>query len=233
MFGRTRRGGLRGARCAQQSTAFAGPSQNSGNLAQASGVAVRVAQSERVSCICSKAIRWAVCPSGSRLAPLMWSRAAAARRGICAYFRATSSCRMGGASIFLGILGPISAVRRRPAHPTARLADRATAAKARPKMAKNAVPPGRKKLWLAPEPPAATAVEGLGAGRSPQPLTLNHPASNPGRVSDRGSPFLFSFNFYLSGRAHDFLAMAAISARRPGTRHRAGRCGPSWRPSMW
>jgi hypothetical protein len=30
-------------------------------------------------------------------------------------------------------------------------------------------------------------VDGLAPGEAPQPLTLNHPALNPGRASGRGS----------------------------------------------
>jgi len=48
---------------------------------------------------------------------------------------------------------------------------------------------GRKKFCWRQEPPGKHDVDGQAPGEAPQPLTLNHPASNPGRVSDRGSSF--------------------------------------------
>jgi hypothetical protein len=49
---------------------------------------------------------------------------------------------------------------------------------------------GRKNFWSRQEPPRRRDVDCQAPGEAPQPLTLNHPASNPGRVSDRGSSFL-------------------------------------------
>jgi hypothetical protein len=46
-----------------------------------------------------------------------------------------------------------------------------------------------KKLWRLLERVAGAAVEGQMPGEAPQPLTLNHPVSNPGRISGRGSSF--------------------------------------------
>jgi hypothetical protein len=120
-----------------------------------------VAQSERVSCICLKATRRAACPSGSRSARPMWSRAEAAKRGICGYFRATSSYRAASASI----LWPISAVRQPPVP----VSDPGTAAKDRPKRAEKVVQPELKKLWPLVEPPADMAVEYSRRAKPPSP----------------------------------------------------------------
>jgi hypothetical protein len=76
-----------------------------------------------------------------------------------------------------------------PASSRTRSRARATAAKTRPKAAKTAAPPGPKKLWLPLERAADTAVDGQMPGEAPQPLTLNHPALNPGRFSGWGSSF--------------------------------------------
>ena len=46
-----------------------------------------------------------------------------------------------------------------------------------------------RKLSPNPEPAARAAVRTKAPGEAPQPLTLNHPASNPGRFSGRGSSF--------------------------------------------
>jgi len=48
---------------------------------------------------------------------------------------------------------------------------------------------GRKKSLSAPELDDGANVFLLAPGEAPQPLTLNHPASSPGRVSGRGSLF--------------------------------------------
>src|SRR5580698_308347 len=156
----------------QQSTAFAAPSHISGNLPDNSHVRNFGSANERVSCICQQVLSRAVCPGGFLSVPPMWSRAAAAPRGNCAYFRAMWSCPTAGASTLLTIL----AVRpwRGPAGaPAAR-------AKIRPKTAAKPAPPGAKKLWLRVERRANTVVDGQTPGEAPQPLTLNHPASNPG-----------------------------------------------------
>ena len=58
------------------------------------------------------------------------------------------------------------------------------------KIGGKAPPAGRKKLCSRAEPPANTAVNRQTPGEAPQPLTLNHPVSNPGRISGRGSSFL-------------------------------------------
>jgi hypothetical protein len=47
-----------------------------------------------------------------------------------------------------------------------------------------------KKILLGQEPPRNTDVDCQTPGEAPQPLTLNHPVSNPGRISGRGS-FMF------------------------------------------
>ena len=50
-------------------------------------------------------------------------------------------------------------------------------------------PGGAKKMMAAGEHPLGAAVDGQAPGEAPQPLTLNHPASSPGRISGRGSSF--------------------------------------------
>jgi len=50
----------------------------------------------------------------------------------------------------------------------------------------NAAPGRLKKLSQRAERDAAAAVDGQMPGEAPQPLTLNHPASNPGRVKRSG-----------------------------------------------
>ncbi len=123
----------------------------------------------------------AVCPSGSRSERPMWSKDAAAKM---AHLRVFSRYVVlpGGERINLG--GRFRAVRRRRGP-----AARGTAAKTGPKSAENAAPSGPKKLWPAAERLASAAVDGQTPGEAPQPLTLNHPASNPGRISGRGSSF--------------------------------------------
>jgi hypothetical protein len=46
-----------------------------------------------------------------------------------------------------------------------------------------------KKFRCAQEPGVTSAVDVQAPGEAPQPLTLNHPASSPGRFSGRGSSF--------------------------------------------
>jgi hypothetical protein len=47
-----------------------------------------------------------------------------------------------------------------------------------------------KKTHTGAEQPFDTVVDGHAPGEAPQPLTLNHPASNPGCSSGWGSFFL-------------------------------------------
>ena len=55
----------------------------------------------------------------------------------------------------------------------------------------NGAPRRTKKNSLpAVELPSDTNVDWMAPGEAPQPLTLNHPASNPGRSSGRGSLLL-------------------------------------------
>jgi hypothetical protein len=166
---------LAGANCPQQSTAFVSPSQNSRNLTETSDVPYRRSTDERVSCICQEAggrgasrtatgqaaRGRAVCRSVSRSVRPMWSRAVAARMANCAYFRAIWSCPAASASTLPRTLP----VRRRPAPAAAR----AAGAKIRAKSAKNAVPPGLKKLWPAAEPLANTAVNCRRRAKPPSP----------------------------------------------------------------
>ena len=56
---------------------------------------------------------------------------------------------------------------------------------------------GRKNSPLAPELDDGCKVGSIAPGEAPQPLTLNHPASNPGRVSDWGFLFLKKGNVVL------------------------------------
>src|SRR5690349_4839661 len=49
---------------------------------------------------------------------------------------------------------------------------------------------GGKRTHTGAEQPFDTVVDGLAPGEAPQPLTLNHPASNPGCSSGWGSFFL-------------------------------------------
>ena len=186
MFGGPRRGDRELTcrdKCPQQSTAFVGSSQSSRNLGEIIGVPYFASTDERVSCICQQAIGRIACLNSSLSEPPMWSRVAAANMAICGYFRAMWSCRAAGASISRTISVGHLPGRHRPG-----LA--AAAVPTRPKMAAKALPTARKKLWPRPEPPASAAVNGEMPGEAPQPLTLNHPASNPGRICGRGSSFL-------------------------------------------
>ena len=79
-----------------------------------------------------------------------------------------------------------------------------------PQPGQRAPPAGQRKLWFEPEPLASAPVNSSDAGRSPQPLTLNHPASNPGRISGRGSSFLGSAQ--VAAGAHLFPAHDQIVA---------------------
>jgi hypothetical protein len=137
-----------------------------------------------VSCICQQAVKPAVCRSGSRSAPPMWSRDAATRTANCSCFHAMWFCRAASASMSR----PISADR------LLRASSAAAAAKARrktgPRTGPRPVPRERKKLWPVEEPVTNTIVDGEAPGEAPQPLTLNHPASNPGRFWRPG--FIFS-----------------------------------------
>ena len=140
---------------------------------------VWTSQKKRMSCICPLVISRTSCPSVSRSEQLMWSRDGAAKTGICAYFRAMWSCPAAGGSTSRTILW----ARQRPvlaaAHGT----------RMEPKVGERARRAGRKKLWHRAEPRASAAVDSQAPGEAPQPLTLNHPASNPGRFSGRGSSF--------------------------------------------
>ena len=170
----------------QQSTAFVGPSQNSGNLPEIVGVPYFKSANERVSCICQLVISRTVSPSVFPSEPRMWSKDAAGNTAICAYSRAMWSCRADNVSISWTIPAVISPVR--PPH--GRAAARRGAMEPQP--GQRAPPAGQRKLWFEPEPLASAAVKSQTPGEAPQPLTLNHPASNPGRISGRGSSFLGS-----------------------------------------
>ncbi len=100
-----------------------------------------------------------------------------------------------------------------PASPRAPPGAPAAAAKARnPKPAAKRRAAGPKKLWLGPERRASAAVNGQTPGEAPQPLTLNHPASNPGRFSGRGSFFCAGALCAEPGRAALFAADDQIVA---------------------
>jgi hypothetical protein len=192
MFGQVRRGSRQVAVAAsclggrvkypQQSTAFVGTSQISWNLHEIVGVPYFDSATERVSCICQLVISRTACPSGSPSEPLTCSRDAAGNMAICACTRVFWSCRAVNASILPAIPAAISPVRRHPGLAAVGLSAMELPMGRRP-------PPERKKLWSRPEPAASPAVNGQMPGEAPQPLTLNHPASNPGRFSGRGSSF--------------------------------------------
>jgi hypothetical protein len=182
MFGTLRRGGSPRRGHPQQSTAFAGPSQNSRNLAKADGVAVpcvthREGGHEFVSRAPAKPSaeafpgRHDLCGRGT------WRRGWAFARGLalCGFPRwAAYRCRR---------------QFQRTAGSPRPWASAKTPWKSSPKSRWNPVPERRKKSSSAAELAGSTAVNGQTPGEAPQPLTLNHPVSNPGRFSGRGSSF--------------------------------------------
>jgi hypothetical protein len=61
---------------------------------------------------------------------------------------------------------------------------------------RNGVPGGfQKNYWPGAELPDDTNVIAVAPGEAPQPLTLNHSASNPGCSSNRGSLLSTSVSF--------------------------------------
>jgi hypothetical protein len=110
--GPARRLGVEG--CPQQSTTVHEPVKEPAEpgysgLRSRPGICPRNAENERVPCRCQRIVSLRPCPSASRSAPAMWSRAAVVKMGICAYFRAMWCCPAGGGSMFR----PIPASRRR------------------------------------------------------------------------------------------------------------------------
>jgi len=192
MPGQIRRGGRRGEPRAsqragfrrqrpQQSTGFVRLSQKWRNLARSKDVFPSGCTNERVSCIFRRARMRAACPSAFLSARLMWSKAAAAAMGNCGCSHAMSCCRAASASISTATL----AAQLLPA----RAVVPGNAVKVRSKARKSAGRTEPKKLLPVQEPHGGMAVDDQMPGEAPQPLTLNHPASNPGRFSGRGSSF--------------------------------------------
>ena len=96
--------------------------------------------------------------------------------------RATDRCRGQAGAAGIGPRAPSAA------SPGLRPSPK-TAAKTARRRAKRIFALGKKICACRGEPPGSSDVECQAPGEAPQPLTLNHPASNPGRVSGRGSPF--------------------------------------------
>ena len=113
-------------------------------------------------------------------------------------------------------------------------------------------PRSAQKRWRAGEHPLGAAVNGQAPGEAPQPLTLNHPALNPGCNNSRGSCFpgprfpgrcfpgpafqdLLS-RTYFSGPARGFRRCqiawpitALTRVRPPSCRGEPSQCGPKIR----
>ena len=163
----------------------------------------------------------------------MWSKALATRAANCKSFRAMWFCRADSASIW----APTYAVRQR----------RGADARALGTKGPSKNNPGRrKKRWRAGEHPLGAAVNGQAPGEAPQPLTLNHPALNPGCNNSRGSRFrdpAFRDAFrdllsrtYFPGPARGFRrcqiawpVTALTRARPPSCRGEPSQCGPKSR----
>ncbi len=96
--------------------------------------------------------------------------------------RATDRCRGQAGAAGIGPRAPSAA------SPGLRPSPK-TAAKTARRRAKRIFALGKKICACRGEPPGGSDVECQAPGEAPQPLTLNHPASNPGRFSGRGSPF--------------------------------------------
>jgi hypothetical protein len=188
MFGHPRRGDRQGRWPDADAHSNPQHSRNRHRIRGTSGklpaFAIWIPTNERMSCICQQVISRAVCPSVFRSGQLMWSRDVAAKRGICAYFRVIWSCPAAGASTSPTILAAIFLVPRRRGLTVVRAVAKEF------KIGGKVPPGGRKKICNRPEPPPNSAVNRQTPGEAPQPLTLNHPVSNPGRSSGRGSSFL-------------------------------------------
>ena len=164
------------------STVFAAPSQFFANLSRLSalkswGAAFSAATNQQ--------------PRTRSVRP-MSSKAAAANTGSCACIRGICFCRTGNESIWHRIPG----CRADAARPARRVSPKAP----------RRVPNGQKKCCAGPEHREVAAVDSQAPGDAPQPLTLNHPASNPGPMCGWGSPFL------------DFAHRRASTYSRPSTR---------------
>jgi hypothetical protein len=145
------------------------------NLAKITGVSYLLSAKEGWSCICKAIASRAVCPNGSRLEPLMLSRAGAIRKGNCVFSPATWSCPAASASILLRI----RARRQRCGTVVSARAARGQSRKAQPAVLENG-PAGRlKKLWQPPEQPARATVDIASAGRSPPAPHPQSPGVEP------------------------------------------------------
>ncbi len=166
--------------CPQCSTTIRRAVTDSGEPARSRRRFAQV-QQERVPWVCHYNILLHVCRGACRSVPDMWSRDTAAARGNCASLRATCFCRTATGSMFQGNFpGPPRRWHKRPGDAPTRREPGQNGAPGRTE--KNSLP--------AVELPSDTNVDWMAPGEAPQPLTLNHPASNPGRSSGRGSLLL-------------------------------------------
>ncbi len=122
-----------------------------------------------------------------------------------------------------------------PASPRVRRGTRSPRRNRFPDRAQNPPRAGAKKLWLVAEPLASAVVNSQAPGEAPQPLTLNHPASNPGRFCGRGSSFWQVARWQ---RSRTLVGDGAlIRGRRPDRRDGSSRPGrksresPRYRPT--
>ena len=124
-------------------------------------------------------------PHRSRSAPNTWSKDTAATNGSLRVI-ARYVVLPGGRRINVPADLPARLRRARCASAASSSAKQSARPRAEPQS-------GGKKFAAAPEPADALDVNGIAPGEAPQPLTLNHPALNPGRVKRPG--------FTLSGLA--------------------------------
>ena len=168
----------------QQSTAFVGLSQNSEEPREITGVS-HFELHKREGVMHLSASR--KCEPPAQAVPgrhdLCGRRTRRRAMGICACFRAMWSCRAASASISTADFGGPSFSPRAPPFPETQSKARSKAAEKRP------VEQGQKNYCCVRNTRGGIAVDGQTPGEAPQPLTLNHPASNPGRFSGRGSSF--------------------------------------------
>ncbi len=73
------------------------------------------------------------------------------------------------------------------------------------------IAPAAKKSGRGEELANGPCVEGVAPGEAPQPLTLNHPALNPGRDKRPGFPLLRSVRVLFRGD-HQVVAMHHLGA---------------------
>jgi hypothetical protein len=182
MFGEVRRGGRAREAYPQQSTAVIGPSENSGNLGGVTGVRISKFLKQQVP----EAIRRGCHASANRSSVYPPAQALPGGSQICC--RGPRWGRWPFACVFA-----LFGAARRPAdqcsvrcQQACRVQRARSAGQARPEPVE-AVRGSDEKNYAGRRNHTATPELIIGAGRSPQPLTLNHPASNPGRISGRGS----------------------------------------------